>query len=132
MIPTMTETAPTISRLPTCWSVNRTPSGSAITRLNVVNDCTTISGPRSSAAAWRTHPMTCMSPPNEPDRFMQNLDEESCILARRRGLQRPALLQHCARCERARGKQGKNGSHTPVDSARLPVALSADERREVL
>ena len=51
MMPTRTAKAPSHSLGPMCCLVSQIPSGSAITRLIAVRDCTTTNGPRSSAPA---------------------------------------------------------------------------------
>ena len=63
MIPTAMATAPSQTRRVTCWPVNLFPSGSAMTRLIVVSDCTTISEPVSRATAWRSQPLAWQPAP---------------------------------------------------------------------
>ena len=62
-MPTTMATAPTTTLVVITWWVTRAPMGRAMTRLSVVIDCTTTSGPLSSATAWRIHPASCSPPP---------------------------------------------------------------------
>ncbi len=109
-MPAMTATAAVISRRPTCWSVRRTPSGSAITRLKRRDR---LDDEQRTAIERRglQHPARRLHrPAREPDGLAQDLHEEPRVPAAGAS-QRAPLLQHCAGRERDRREEGERDRH---------------------
>ena len=63
--------------------------GSAITRLSAVRDCTTTRDARSSAVACTTQPVDCSDRAGQPDRTVQDLDQEPRVVRRGRVVRAP-------------------------------------------